>query len=180
MDSSIEFYDSGSYRDAAIVKVLPNNRYNIRVRGEEIADVPRYLLNLKGETKSIGFLNFRYKRVSNFKSEQEDDWHLDKNGIDIKFYFETQENSQRRYKIEIKNYKNLSDFNTIIELLGRIFDLHYLYFVSQNLFIFEYFNLIQSDQMILAIANEVDVVPVQSDEVYSSLAQDFRDFPEPS
>lgn len=185
-DSNIVFYDRGSYRDAAIVQVLPNNRYNIRVRGEvsDIKDVPRYLLNLKGETKSIGFLNFRYKRVSNYKSEQEDDWHLDKNGIDIKFYFETQENLQRRYKIEIKNYKNLSDFNTVIELLGRILDLHYLYFVSKNLSIFENFNLIQSDQIILAIAkNDVDVVPIQSDEVYSSLglnADDFQDFPDAS
>ena len=73
-DSTIVFYDRGSYRDAAIVQVLPNNRYNIRVRGEssDIENVPRYLLNLKGETKSIGFLNFRYKRVSNYKSEQED------------------------------------------------------------------------------------------------------------
>jgi hypothetical protein len=185
-DSTIVFYDRGSYRDAAIVKVLPNNRYNIRVRGEvsDIEDVPRYLLNLKGETKSIGFLNFRYKRVSNYKSEQEDDWHLDKDGIDIKFYFETQETSQRRYKIEIKNYKNVSDFNTVIELLGRILDLHYLYFVSKNLSVFEAFNLIQSDQIILAIAkNDVDVVPVQSDEVYSSLGlnpDNFQDFPDVS
>lgn len=185
-DSTIVFYDRGSYRDAAIVQVLPNNRYNIRVRGEssDIENVPRYLLNLKGETKSIGFLNFRYKRVSNYKSEQEDDWHLDKDGIDIKFYFETQENSQRRYKIEIKNYKNVSDFNTVIELLGRILDLHYLYFVSDNRTIFEHFNLIQSDKIILAIAkNDVDVVPIQSDEVYSSLglhADDFQDFPDAS
>jgi len=176
-ESSVQFYFEGSYRDATIIEVLKNDRYNIRVRGDRYENIPRYLLDLKGQTKSIGFLNFRYKRVSNYKIDEslkEDDRHLDENGIDIKFYFETQTDAQRRYKIELNHFKNIDEYNTIIELIYRIMNLYYLYFVSKpkDHSLFEQFGLVKSDKIILAIAGDVNLdvaLNTSGDDVFSSM-----------
>ena len=67
LDTPVQFLIKGVYQDVVIEQIHLDGKYDIRYKDRIIRSIPGQNLKIKGDNIKSNFINFRYKRISNYK-----------------------------------------------------------------------------------------------------------------
>lgn len=67
LDTPVQFLIKGVYQDVVIEKIHLDGKYDIRYKDRVMRGIPAQNLKIKGDNVKANYINFRYKRVSNYK-----------------------------------------------------------------------------------------------------------------
>ena len=67
LDTPVQFLIKGVYQDVVIEQIHLDGKYDLRYKDRVIRGIPAQNLKIKSENIKSNYINFRYKRVSNYK-----------------------------------------------------------------------------------------------------------------